>query len=103
MTEDEDTTIRQLLKGHGVFEAHRLIGEYRCYRRRADGENQEIRVRVLDMGSDDNPNARYSFDVEFETEDGEWESVSANPASSIHAAGMNVHWRVLDRKPASPQ
>ena len=34
---EADTEVREQLKSQGIFEAHRLVAEYQCYRNRKDG------------------------------------------------------------------
>lgn len=89
-----DFVIRQVLARNGVFEAHRLIAEYKCYRTRADGGTQELLVRVYDMGHDA-PQTRYSWEVSVPGAEYP-EPVPANPSHSILHAGHNAHWGLLD-------
>jgi hypothetical protein len=94
MSEQDDAEIRTILKDNGIFEAHRLIGEYKCHRRHKDGEAQDVLVRIYDMGLS-NPNARYSWEVSVPGAK-DPDPVSANPANSIKMAGFNPHWNMLD-------
>jgi hypothetical protein len=95
ITEDDDTTIRDLLKREGFSSARQIIAEYECDREIADGtELQTIRVRVTDAGPS-NPRTRYHWQVIKVWADGRREEVWANAGDSIYRAGMNVHWRTL--------
>ena len=91
---DADDDVRSILKRQGVFEAHRLVAEYRCYRRRKVGGTQNVLVRINDMGPE-NSAARYSWDVSVPDAE-ESGPLSANAAYSILAAGHNPHWQLLD-------
>ncbi|QDU70147.1 hypothetical protein [Engelhardtia mirabilis] len=91
---ESDADVREILKGNGIFEAHRLIAEYRCYRTRKDGGTQDVLVRIFDVGAG-NPRARYSWNVSV-PDANESGSVPANPADSIMAAGHEPHWTLLE-------
>jgi len=94
MSESNDGNVREVLRDNGIYEAHRLIGEYRCYRKREDGEDQEVLVRIYDMGPE-SPRVRYSWKVTVPTAE-ERGPVPANSAESVEEAGRNVRWQELD-------
>ena len=91
---DSDADVRKILKSNGIFEAHRLLAEYKCYRNRKDGRMQDVLVRIFDLGPD-NPRARYWWEVSVPSAEVP-ESIDANPADSIIYAGHNPHWNLLD-------
>ncbi len=91
---EADPGVREILKGYGVFEAHRVVAEYRGYRTRGDGQMQAVVVRIFDMGPDA-PQSRYRWDVSV-PDAVDSEPVSANPAASIIDAGHAPHWNLLD-------
>lgn len=97
LTDEDDAVVREQLKKHGIFEAHRVLAEYRCFRHRTDGEIQEVAVQVRDMGPD-NPNARYSLDVWVPRED-DRDCLSANASDSLIGALHTPHWRLLESRP----
>ena len=91
---EHDADVRQILADNGIYEAHRLIAEYKCERTRKDGGNQEVLVRIYDMGPD-HPKSRYSWKVSVPLAD-EPGPVYANPADTVYKAGDTPHWHMLD-------
>lgn len=71
-----------------VYEVHSFEG----YRQAADGSNQEVNVKILDMGPDAG-DQRYS--VEAISEDGK--IARGNPARTVDEAIAITHWTELDR------
>ena len=99
MTDAEDAMVREALAQQGILEAHRVVAEYKCYRRRKGGDPadvQTVMVQVTDMGPK-NPNARYALNVWVPRED-ERESLSANPSPSVLGALRHPHWHALDAR-----
>ena len=94
MDEETDEEIRRILKQNGVFEAHRIVAEYKGYRERKDGTTQEVWIRVYDAGPS-NRRAQFHWEVRvpgaFEPE-----PINANAGSSIYEAGQMPHWNMLD-------
>lgn len=88
---NEANVMKQLKKYAGFFEVHHKTS-FLGYRRKANGEEQEVSVDVFDRGSEAG-NSRYSCSVT--PEDGEM--VTGNSASSIEEAISVVHWWELDK------
>jgi hypothetical protein len=72
-----------------VYEVHSFEG----YRETADGSNQEVNVKILDMG----PGAAHlRYSVKATSEDGK--VARGNPAGTIDEAIAITHWIELDRQ-----
>ncbi len=71
-----------------IYEVHSFKG----YREAADGSNQEVNVKILDMG----PGAGHQrYSVEATSEDGQ--VARGNPAGTIDEAIAITHWTELDQ------
>lgn len=95
MTEFEgDAQVREQLKSEGIFEAHRLIAEYKCHRKHPDGDYQDVVVRIFDMGPE-SPRARYSWNVTVPGAESP-EPIPSNTGDTVQRAGHVAQWNQLD-------
>jgi len=88
---NEEGVMKQLKKDAGFFEIYHKTSFW-GYRRNAKGEEQEVSVDILDMGSEAG-DARYSCVAT--TSDGKF--ATGNSASSIDVAISIAHWSDLDK------
>jgi hypothetical protein len=88
---NEEDVMKQLKKEARFFEIYHKTS-FLGYRKNAKGEDQEVAVDILDMGSGTG-DSRYSCIAT--TKDGKM--ATGNPASSIDVAISIVHWYDLDK------
>jgi len=87
---NEEDVMKRLKKEARFFKIYHKTSFW-GYRRNAKGEEQEVSVDILDMGSEAGE-LRYSCVARIK--DGK--EITGNPAPSIDTAIMTAHWNELD-------
>jgi len=83
--------IRRLLKSFGGMDQVTEIRWFHGYRKKNNGETEDITVKILDMGPDD-PNVRYTCIATSES----GITATGNECSTLEETIAVVHWNYFD-------